>query len=80
MRPAYTIEGYWPVPVPDRLKPTAMSWLWSMAIAGIQRYCESGAKVPDWNTVGDVSGLWISYQRTPLLLPATTVWLTSNVV
>jgi hypothetical protein len=51
-----------------------------MAIAGIQRYCESGAKVPDWNTVGDVSGLWISYQRTPLLLPATTVWLTSNVV
>ena len=67
-----------------------MSWFASIAIAGIQRYCESGAKVPDWNTVGDVSGLRISYQRTPPVLAitpecappmlATIEWVASSVV
>jgi len=57
-----------------------MSWLWSIAIAGIQRYSESGAKVPDWNTVGVVSGLWISYHLTPPLVPATIEWLVRSVV
>src|SRR6202790_1426023 len=49
-------------------------------MAGIQRYCESGAKVPDWNTVGVVSGLWISYLRKPPLVPATIEWLVRSVV
>ena len=42
-----------------------------MAIAGMKRYCESGEKVPDWNTVGLVSGLRISYQRAPDPVPLT---------
>src|ERR1019366_8785492 len=59
--------------------PPAQPGKLNVPMAGIQRYCESGAKVPDWNMVGVVSGLWISYQRTPPVLPATIEWLVSSV-
>src|SRR5438876_8025306 len=49
-----------------------------MAIEPIQRYCESGEKVPCWKTVGVAFGLRISYHRTPTLLPAVTEWLTTS--
>ena len=55
-----------------------MSPAWSMAMLPIQRYDESGAKVPDWNTAGAEPGLRSSYQRTPTDEPATTLWLTTS--
>ena len=56
----------------EMLYPRAISPALSMAILGIQRDFESGANVPDWKIVGVALGLWISYQRTPVLLPEAT--------
>src|ERR1043166_6649231 len=55
-----------------------MSPTWSIAIEPIQRYAESGAYVPCWNTVGVPFGLRNSYQRMPTELPAVTLWSTTS--
>ena len=52
-----------------------------MAALPIQRYVESGAKVPCWNRLNAPlveTGERNSYQRTPTLDPFATEWLTTR--
>src|SRR4051812_6931906 len=62
----------------EALKPNAMSPFPSIAALPIQREVPSfGAYVPCWKTVG-ADGVRISYQRTPVAVPAVTLWLTTS--
>src|SRR6266700_1349228 len=55
-----------------------MSPLWSIAALLIQRYAESGAYVPCWNTDGLPPESRSSYQRMPVDEPAVTECVTTS--
>src|SRR5512140_513986 len=69
-RPVHAIDGF--TAALETAKPSAMSCAMSCAMLPIQRQLVSaGSYVPCWNTVGAVLGERSSYQRTPLVVPAT---------